>query len=1548
MAQPEPPSRDATLLSEERLRHMSRHIREVVPDTAGPDVINDLDDPIADVYRAAASSGHGVIYRVAAWNTLCALLEQCSQHADVAVRSAVFTRWWTRSFDLYLSQAQSVRPKSARQLLATLAAVLQRMNSVAAETTKGHACVKLLEPLVAGHDHGRAKICALAMTHFVSKGVFTVDDVVHQHTLVLPSSEKLDEVVNHADLGGVLYVLFQWVGRADFGSTIGQLVSVLLDGVQESTLVQQSEGLPLWASPLRRALQADSIDVATLRAHLLPTLLKRSSSDYFQFLDSIGFRSYFNLDRIDGVEHIATATQTQLLCASVQVGKDSGMLRETEARCMYQENGVVYLPIRNIAQLLHRESSTARLTALSLLVTSRTSTRPLHPTALKAVKKNLHHLIADTDANFRSEVCGLVQRLIDRIRAIMAVAARQSSRAEVNTSVGSNALLADVLQSHADFLSWLIRFLQWELRPTASYQRHISALKCILIVARSGLDDTVAKASLSKSALAETQWPMKMHVLTSEMCDLLLDRVIDPFDDVRQMASAILTLFPADDADCLRRTEAALIQAERAMLASGRADLADGVAYLYKLVDRQRSGSETILTLLLEKLDRMIKTAQSDLDEAVARYPIHGLVTSLRYVLEQHQKPTDDQQYQLVGYLNEIWIVVKPVLCDDAPEGYMAEDAEETDEVSTKDTLSYCWRALKESSMLLATLLQKLGSAYPTLPQELSELCFTQLAELRHRGAFSTVAQTWIACCVASCDLCTESGQQLLPHWYAKVVAILRNNMTINTRRSAGLPALLCGLLVADGNGTLIKQAFHDLEGIARILVASEAEQEGSLPQVHAMNCLKDVLKNSRLAEASEKYVPVALKLAADALQSSAWAIRNCGLMLFRAVIDRLLGTSDAHIDDHGQVQKQLSVDQHPQLLGVVLGLLRAPFDASKVTTARSEGVFPALQLLQRLEVPETQAAAARQAIYTLMGSSQWHVREKAARTYAALVARREAYQEFERLLDTTIKSQSALHGALLSARHIMKKSPLASDGSRASILWDRRNELYTMNACPVTKAAYVDLLADSTTTSGQNDADISVTLVSDVDALQWTLTELRKESTEAGSASTVRLALAQLLASQLLYTYKTTRASRDDIGETINLLARHDANACTAFVVRVATLSASGVTCTQEVLDMLAGICVNIDPAWDVTLKCETFKLLLRIGIDKHAAMFGEPLFQALTQATSGPLVSATLLDLQLQWRAAYIERCSSTPTTEDSFVKEMRAWIGCCTQAVKRGSIYSCDAAALAIAHLDNAWSVLSSHPKLSRDMISLCMAIYDLLNDDDEEIRMLASTATSRILAVDIRSTHQRGIQSAVANERLLIYMVRKWSNDLDFADLAMCRAFGDGYVDEQNVDKQVKASMRLDTALFAEEKQNLYIDEAREVKAWSQVVMQLQSTALHKAGTMHLSYWADNGLKALTAQAMDQRGHPDWCSQPGIFTLGLQVIYGAECLLRLVNDGVKLGVRPSAIRRQLAVLVHAQDSHDVHYLWQEELRRILKESLTQKLIAVHGAMSRVCAR
>ena len=104
-------------------------------------------------------------------------------------------------------------------------------------------------------------------------------------------------------------------------------------------------------------------------------------------------------------------------------------------------------------------------------------------------------------------------------------------------------------------------------------------------------------------------------------------------------------------------------------------------------------------------------------------------------------------------------------------------------DIDTKDILSFSWRALKEArSELLLCLLGQLTKSYSSLLQfivlksplvielesespeiglnhegleRLARLAFTQLAELRHRGAFSAVAHAYAACCLR----CHQSGQ---------------------------------------------------------------------------------------------------------------------------------------------------------------------------------------------------------------------------------------------------------------------------------------------------------------------------------------------------------------------------------------------------------------------------------------------------------------------------------------------------------------------------------------------------------------------------------------------------------------------------------------------------------------------------------------------------------------------------------------------------------------------------------------------------------------------
>ncbi|KAK5006117.1 hypothetical protein LTR60_006059, partial [Cryomyces antarcticus] len=117
---------------------------------------------------------------------------------------------------------------------------------------------------------------------------------------------------------------------------------------------------------------------------------------------------------------------------------------------------------------------------------------------------------------------------------------------------------------------------------------------------------------------------------------------------------------------------------------------------------------------------------------------------------------------------------VKDVLCDDAPEGHVPDDFDEEDEITTKDISSYCWRAVKEASLVARAIVTHapprnvfMDSTNQTpYLDRLGRLAFTQLAELRHRGAFSTVAQTFAVCCVR-CEATKDPlFRTLLREWY--------------------------------------------------------------------------------------------------------------------------------------------------------------------------------------------------------------------------------------------------------------------------------------------------------------------------------------------------------------------------------------------------------------------------------------------------------------------------------------------------------------------------------------------------------------------------------------------------------------------------------------------------------------------------------------------------------------------------------------------------------------------------------------------------------------
>lgn len=820
-------------------------------------------------------------------------------------------------------------------------------------------------------------------------------------------------------------------------------------------------------------------------------------------------------------------------------------------------------------------------------------------------------------------------------------------------------------------------------------------------------------------------------------------------------------------------------------------------------------------------------------------------MTSLRYVLLRYnvEAGTETRLYERVEkLLQHVWTVVKPTLCDDAPEGHMPDEMDDLPDISSKDILSYCWRALKEASLLMGTMLSpnllNTCDAPAEFKRSMFDLCFKQLSELRHRGAFSTVAQTWTACC-----LLMESGNSplSLSTWYERTISLLRSSLTINTRRSAGLPSLLCGVLIADRSGALFKRAFTEFEHIARETVDPGSAQEGSLPQVHAMNCMKDVLKNTRLAEKSEQYVPVALRLAADSLRSEAWAIRNCGLMLFRAVIDRLLGTNDAYLEDEVATKRRVDFEQHQDLLELVIGLLStAPTSSLPGEGARNEGVFPALQLLQRAQMPETKRMEVQTAVFALTESPSWHVRDKAARTFVSFVPVETTSSVLEQLLAARPNDHNALHGSLLCALHLVRRLK-----------------------------AKISPLSPAVSEYGRL-AEIAARCKQTVNAAEWLRLD---ESCLYTSIAFVDVEIAiQALDAVLRNGHEVPATIGQGFmpGSTIALEGDHASS-----------------------------------PPADIGLLGEA-EVMKKISNQTEA-------------------------DQWLEQRALHLEHeIANSSALDSALLSRLEEWARATQTSLDDDSIFSRQAAVQGFSHLSSIWPKLFAQADAGPLFRLLIITVYDLLNDDDEDIRLEAASTACKVLSAAnneaAASSASTTLVPLVASQKLADLLVGRWPDAVDLFDVAITRVFK---IDNSPVTTQLQALDKDQHALFAEEKQNLYIDDAREVQVWTKAAMRLTSSASQSQLLPQLASWTIDGLKALQAKFDAKADGPlGWTTNDKAFLLGLQVVHATEVLLRLAEGGVSLVVGPIELKGCLASLAQLSKERGANALWMAEVERVLE--------------------
>ncbi|PNS19510.1 hypothetical protein CAC42_7354 [Sphaceloma murrayae] len=1549
---------DVSPLTELEIRQLSLGGFEIGALDPEKGVLRALPILLVRLLATIRTSSFGLSHRAAACNLLsAALLATSDQEGLIAILWS--DQLWIQSMETLLRSFSALKLKSTRQLLNSLLLILSRYKDDPGTTsTYTWLLTELSTVLRDGPTHAAPKAHLSVLSMAMEKRIVSVQDVC---MVAEPRAES--------DLGpsGALESFFRRLLPLavldDLGPSLAKVITAALRWNTGSESVNTAVVKPLVSS-----YDDDQILRDCYRHYILPAIIGKSFDCFSSLLDGLRLDQHLgNVGwSLSPMDHIET-TERDLLVNCLLVGAAQDMVVVTRSAAMIERNfrkRKLMFPLNMAESMLQDESKTFRIGALFLLIGDSISIEPMSAATLTILLRHIPAMFADTDADFRSSVFSMLQRLIDRLRSSSCALLRRQS---------------PHLALHQSFLLDFVQLLNTELRPPASYQRHVCALQALKMLARSGMDPLVKPLSWSKGARSQLSFNFKLDLFGNDTIDALLALLMDPFEEVRTLSFSILQMtlkVEVDVANIRQRNHShstpdmniidlglMLDNVQTLAARTGRADHADAAGRLYGLIfslgpaiardhtdSAWWSSRQNTLSHLIHRSQEMLKALQHSPSQSMHSLPFHACLIAIRYILDQADTPMPDAATslspeiirQLINISTRTWTTMRPILCDDAPEGYLPTGIEEEtldNDIDTKDLLSFAWRALKESSLLLRALMGPLTkpSLALTMAQsylfDMISLSFEQLRDLRHRGAFSTVAQTFMTGCTQYLRSYPE-GEPQLRTFYMATIATINGRTTINTRRSAGLPAMLAGLLAATPeSSSLLTESVNDLISIAN-RPGNEADVDHqALPQVHALNCLREIFKHSKLGQRSSNRISDALHLAGTCLTSDLWGIRNSGLMLFRALLDRLLGSNDA-FETSNRTKSNDVFTRHPQLQRMIYKLLEANVHDVDQTSA-VERVFPALQLLYRAQPPQQQLQGTRAAVHKLIDCPHWLVRDKAARTIARL-AQDDASSVLIHYCELKTTTQNSGHGRLLCLKHILDNALTQDEDLLLMVLGHMMQGLSSDNqfkSSAILRASALDVVVQCLR---RLDAIASAQSAVDIIA-DRKVSQILQRGSQAQSMS-APMASFEFRSQALLFTH--LQGSYSDLVETLQDLLAEDADALVVFLEEIgrSLRSCSNTSDLTILIRLLLGFLCDgptLQPqvaiaAMDVLHAAKdrsSTRHMDRLD-DLSAAWFTRLWIYSATPLTNDRALVTTgiLLDLGLQQH-------SIEPRLT---AQRIKAWLIQIRDAIHEDEPFDTRFAAVtALRKLDVGLLRLQNETVFQGALLDLCLIIYDLTNDDDDEVRCTGAALAGRLLV----PANRRGkiLVPLVAGSQLLSRTIRRGDSQrlgsIAIARLVSQSSHAIGEAVRDLLDEQLKT----DKALFAEEKQNLFIDHAREARVWSKVLMSLPLGSVGRNQIHKMVNWACEGLQALGDLTRTSSGGPfSWSYNPDTFALGLRVIYSAQSLLHLQRQQRRLGVPSVEIRQLLSALLRQGRDRGLNNMWLKEIQKTVTQDLAHGVL------------
>ncbi|GFR67390.1 thyroid adenoma-associated-like protein [Elysia marginata] len=778
-----------------------------------------------------------------------------------------------------------------------------------------------------------------------------------------------------------------------------------------------------------------------------------------------------------------------------------------------------------------------RLDAFALVCENSKTSEVVTTFEFEMLKFFIPHNVNNQSPAFRQSFLALLKKLIFRVKESLLSLQRKSKGKNIVEPV------TNAINDYESFCEWLAIWTVENLYPGAAFARRTTSLAILSLLTASFTSEKdgfcvpvlFKKAHIQAllGALTDTFEENKREAFSVLTCFIQHQEPIWDTEGTVETLSLALSLAcstrPQDCATAVYIFLVLLKQQEFYPNQSHFAALLSSATGALEVKDGAVSNCPKLLLLwsLLHLLNSQIAVAEESLVSAAANRPMYPTLHCIRYILQEidfgtmkgnHMPSAKDFIKRLIISCLHLSRVVSPVVQNSSPEGNIPEEA-----VTGLDTpnaewsralvesmpeyLVVCgWRSIKEVSLTLGSLCLQLPTSL-IMKEETSEGLLTldqieiigkyfnqQLLESIHRGAFELAYAGFQLTCQTLWRHPLSCFHQLPSLWLSAVLQDIKSgdpqSKLCATRRSAGVPFLVQAITSTEPNLTG-RQMFHRaMKELLQLALnqdreACQAEIHSAMPstsdaQVHALNILRALYRESRLGDDVVLYVADGLKAAILGFRSEQWAVRNSATLLLSSLMTRIFGVKRSK-DETAMSKKNCQTGRaffyrYPTLYPFLLEELEAATAnvMSRDRLSLHPSLYPVLLVLGRLfpstlEGSDTSLSLSAFIPYIIRCASSpvYKTRVIASRAIQPLAKRNEvvgiSLSLWENLpLSPSSQSQSShVHGSLLQLTQLIKLVEDFHDTNKLEALksfvdnLSKRNWIFKkLNPCFATRQA--------------------------------------------------------------------------------------------------------------------------------------------------------------------------------------------------------------------------------------------------------------------------------------------------------------------------------------------------------------------------------------------------------------------------------------------------------------------------------------------------------------